>query len=543
MSSSQVIYYPPSDIRTTGSADSSTILSHLRDLSRASDHRSSSSSYRERSGRHRPENEVPSDRNPITTPGNGFPCSSSSCAPTYDRYSYDSSYVRYRDYPTRRDSLVKYETPGVNSAFSAYKSKSYNRYPKRPVPRYPENYIQYSSSSESEEVSGLSHGNRKYEPFPCDEPLNLCVSPKVDKPPPKEFKKLPFYDFISELMSPKKLEAFEGFYQQKEFYFKLNDRELNTLRGTEHLVNGKWEYKNKVLIRFALDKNTVLEDKLPPGLSVTVNGDAVVLNEYVDEDSKAQKQGPIDISFSVKLKPYRTNKIVIGWTEERRRNREYVVGIYLAQKNTCSDLLNRLKVLDRKDYDFAKNVVMNKLSENGAEIAMTDLCVSLTCPLGMIRMSTPCRGSQCMHLQCFDLSNFLQMNEHKPVWNCPICNKPTFYEDIVIDGYFYDILRSSKLKPETNEVKLRRDGSWDNFVSREKLVKKEDKAGEEVINVVSDDCSDDVPVIDLVSDEEDEGIRQKSIFKLEPYSPYDKYMANHICTIDKTVPNGSNYYF
>lgn len=45
------------------------------------------------------------------------------------------------------------------------------------------------------------------------------------------------------------------------------------------------------------------------------------------------------------------------------------------------------------------------------------------------------RASTCLHLQCFDASLFLQMNERKPTWNCPVCDKAALYETLVIDGY------------------------------------------------------------------------------------------------------------
>lgn len=40
-----------------------------------------------------------------------------------------------------------------------------------------------------------------------------------------------------------------------------------------------------------------------------------------------------------------------------------------------------------------------------------------------MRMTTPCRSSTCDHLQCFDASLYLMMNEKKPKWQCPVCNK------------------------------------------------------------------------------------------------------------------------
>lgn len=61
------------------------------------------------------------------------------------------------------------------------------------------------------------------------------------------------------------------------------------------------------------------------------------------------------------------------------------------------------------------------------------------------------RASTCLHLQCFDASLFLQMNERKPTWNCPVCDKPALYETLVIDGYVSnDVTRfcfSCGLKP------------------------------------------------------------------------------------------------
>lgn len=101
-----------------------------------------------------------------------------------------------------------------------------------------------------------------------------------------------------------------------------------------------------------------------------------------------------------------------------------------------------------------------------SEIATTSLRVSLACPLGKMRMSTPCRSSTCSHLQCFDASLFLQMNERKPTWNCPVCDKPALYDNLVIDGYFQEVLLSNKLLADVNEIQLLQDGSWENLVSK-----------------------------------------------------------------------------
>jgi len=140
--------------------------------------------------------------------------------------------------------------------------------------------------------------------------------------------------------------------------------------------------------------------------------------------------------------------------------------------------------------------VKEKLNEDAdSEIATTSLRVSLACPLGKMRMSTPCRASTCSHLQCFDASLFLQMNERKPTWNCPVCDKAALYDTLVIDGYFQEVLSSSKLLPDVNEIQLLQDGSWENLVLKKE--KDKDKEKSEAKATVDSRDKIDVDTVDL----------------------------------------------
>ena len=62
------------------------------------------------------------------------------------------------------------------------------------------------------------------------------------------------------------------------------------------------------------------------------------------------------------------------------------------------------------------------------------------------------------------------MNERKPTWNCPVCDKKALYDDLLIDGYYQDILDSKKTIDEETVI-LEKDGTW-------KPVPKEDKDSE-----------------------------------------------------------------
>jgi hypothetical protein len=111
--------------------------------------------------------------------------------------------------------------------------------------------------------------------------------------------------------------------------------------------------------------------------------------------------------------------------------------------------------------------VKEKLREDlDSEIATTSLRVSLMCPLGKMKMMVPCRPATCGHLQCFDASLFLQMNERKPTWICPVCDKPALYENLVVDGYFQEVLTSPHLGTDCCEVQLLNDGSWSPHITK-----------------------------------------------------------------------------
>lgn len=86
------------------------------------------------------------------------------------------------------------------------------------------------------------------------------------------------------------------------------------------------------------------------------------------------------------------------------------------------------------------------------------------------------------------------MNERKPTWNCPVCDKSALYDNLVIDGYFQEVLNSKKLLPDVNEIQLLQDGSWENLV----LKKEKDKEKSETKVITnSQDRKIDVDTVDL----------------------------------------------
>jgi len=129
-------------------------------------------------------------------------------------------------------------------------------------------------------------------------------------------------------------------------------------------------------------------------------------------------------------------------------------------KLTSDDLLDRLRKKGTRDTAHTKAMIVDKLNNDDEDIASTNLKVTVSCPLGKMRMRVPCRPQTCSHLQCFDAATFLQMNERKPTWNCPVCDSKAYYNDLQIDGYFQEVLESKSLPEDENDVILEADGSW-----------------------------------------------------------------------------------
>ncbi len=103
-------------------------------------------------------------------------------------------------------------------------------------------------------------------------------------------------------------------------------------------------------------------------------------------------------------------------------------------------------------------MLVRRKAEDPDEIVATSMVLSLKDPVGYTRITTPCRGLGCNHVQCFDAALYLQLQEQAPTWTCPICNRAAPWEQLALDQYVNDILN---LTPKSVEaVNVEPDGKW-----------------------------------------------------------------------------------
>nr|XP_045234345.1 E3 SUMO-protein ligase PIAS4 isoform X2 [Macaca fascicularis] len=206
------------------------------------------------------------------------------------------------------------------------------------------------------------------------------------------------------------------------------------------------------------DTSCPQEDQYPPNIAVKVNHSYCSVPGYYPSNKPGVEPKrpcrPINLTHLMYLSSA-TNRITVTWGNY---GKSYSVALYLVRQLTSSELLQRLKTIGVKHPELCKALVKEKLRlDPDSEIATTGVRVSLICPLVKMRLSVPCRAETCAHLQCFDAVFYLQMNEKKPTWMCPVCDKPAPYDQLIIDGLLSKILSECE---DADEIEYLVDGSW-----------------------------------------------------------------------------------
>ncbi|XP_010563830.1 PREDICTED: E3 SUMO-protein ligase PIAS3 isoform X3 [Haliaeetus leucocephalus] len=264
--------------------------------------------------------------------------------------------------------------------------------------------------------------------------------------PDVKMKRLPFYDVYDELIKPTTLASTNSQrFEEAHFTFALTPQQVQQILTS----------------RFCLcETSCPQEDYFPPNLFVKVNGKLCPLPGYLPPTKNGAEpkrpSRPVNITPLARLSATVPNTIVVNWSSEFGRN--YSLSVYLVKQLTSVTLLQKLRAKGIRNPDHSRALIKEKLTADpDSEIATTSLRVSLMCPLGKMRLIVPCRATTCTHLQCFDAALYLQMNEKKPTWTCPVCDKKAPYDNLIIDGLFMEILNSCT---DCDEIQFMEDGSW-----------------------------------------------------------------------------------
>ncbi|XP_038624348.1 E3 SUMO-protein ligase PIAS3 [Tachyglossus aculeatus] len=289
------------------------------------------------------------------------------------------------------------------------------------------------------------------------------ASPALPVHPDVKMKRLPFYDVYDELIKPATLAPNNGQrFEETHFTFALTPQQVQQILASRDVLPGATcDYAVQVQLRFCLcETSCPQEDCFPPNLFIKVNGKLCPLPGFLPPTKTGAEpkrpSRPVNITPLARLSATVPNTIVVNWSSEFGRS--YSLSVYLVKQLTSGTLLQKLRARGVRNADHSLALIKQKLTADpDGEVATTSLRVSLLCPLGKMRLAVPCRAHTCAHLQSFDAALYLQMNEKKPTWTCPVCDQKAPYESLLIDGLFLEILNSVS---DCDEIQFMEDGTW-----------------------------------------------------------------------------------
>ena len=192
----------------------------------------------------------------------------------------------------------------------------------------------------------------------------------------------------------------------------------------------------------------------PREMRVFVNLSQVV---KVDEPKKLKKRRDEPCDLTAFLQSGR-NHVQISVTDSRAN--DFTIALIVCGSTTDSSLIS--SICEEPQESCIRRI--QRILKVKSDLLVDDnRKLDLRCPISLERLSIPARGSECMHMRCFDLNVFVNVNRHTSNinlrWKCPICYKLILPENIVIDTYVKEILEATS--KEDREVFLNEDtAAW-----------------------------------------------------------------------------------
>ncbi|KAG0039773.1 SUMO ligase siz1 [Podila clonocystis] len=259
--------------------------------------------------------------------------------------------------------------------------------------------------------------------------------------------------------------------------------------------------------------------EFPSVCEIKVNGRVLEAN-LRGMKNKPGTVSPANITRLCRMENADYNKVEFIYANSTKR---YYASTHVVKKISVQSIIAEIE----RGKFLSKEKMLQMIEDRNKDddIMATSSTLSLKCPLGFQRINIPCRSSYCHHLQCFDGITFFELNEQTPTWTCPVCSRVMHsWEEIVVDGYFKDILNSTPKSLES--VTVQADGTWEIPASIADQPEVDNSPKKKAVDPASvfllDDDSEDeeetaqapptpvrptkpaVEVIDLISDSEDE---------------------------------------
>ncbi|KAI0013693.1 PINIT domain-containing protein [Xylariaceae sp. FL0662B] len=259
-----------------------------------------------------------------------------------------------------------------------------------------------------------------------------------------QFKSSPFYTIESRVGSVHTCDVMSQHRNSITISLKVGD----------HAALGSCAYdpSMRIMMFCAADNQGPQDISFPHQSEIKVNGGEVRAN-LRGLKGKPGTTRPVDITTLLRHKQFNyVNNVEFTYA---LTNKKYYLTLYLCKTVEIDSLVARIK-----SKKIAKASVVRELSKaaNDPDVVATSQVLSLKCPLSYTRLRVPCRSVLCKHIQCFDASSYLQLQQQGPQWVCPVCNKSAPFESLATDEYVGDIL--ARTSDSLEQVTIEPDGQW-----------------------------------------------------------------------------------
>ncbi|KAK4197452.1 putative E3 SUMO-protein ligase [Triangularia verruculosa] len=255
------------------------------------------------------------------------------------------------------------------------------------------------------------------------------------------FKSTPFYELRHQLGKPREMDIMATHRNTEKIEVRASDLQMCLS-----------DPSIKVLVFCATGTTPVQDIAFPYQCELKVNGDEVKAN-LRGLKNKPGSTKPVDVTSMLRLRPPNyLNRIEVTYALTQKK---FWLSAIICKTTTVEGLVTQIRQKIRKEH------VIEEINQKASDpdVIATSQNLSLKCPITYMRLTNPCRGVKCNHIQCFDASSYLQMQEQSPLWLCPICNKATPFDQLAIDEYARDIL--ARTSDSTEQVTIEPNGEWD----------------------------------------------------------------------------------
>lgn len=163
---------------------------------------------------------------------------------------------------------------------------------------------------------------------------------------------------------------------------------------------------------------------------------------------------PADITdYILNKKALYRNEVTLTYALTQKK---FAFVVNLVKQESVDQLVEKLRV---GPFIAKETVIADMVKKNeDSDLVATASIMSLKCPLSTLRINLPVRSTFCSHIQCFDGTSFLQLQQQAPTWSCPTCNKSIGWKSLVVDQYFLNILNNTPKAVESVTIDV--DGQW-----------------------------------------------------------------------------------